>query len=111
MDGTFGEIVDLEPQEIQSRGGCYVGLHDVPLVADRGRANSSKIEELVESDVKEASLPDVADSGGGSVFTPPPPPVTDPPGESPTTPTFPPEVNTVPMDTGCPAGLPGETCF
>jgi hypothetical protein len=101
VDGTFGEIVDLEFQEIQALGGCYVGLHDVPLVADRGRASSSKIEELVENDVIEADLPDVADSGGDSDF--------DPPGPEDWFPSFPPEANGTLID--CPPGLPGETCF
>lgn len=105
VDGTLGDIVELEPQEIEARGGCYVGLHDMALTADRRRAGSSKLEQLVENDVNEADLPDVADSGGDG-FTPPPVP-----GETPN-PTLPPELTTgVSPSMDCPPGLPGETCF
>lgn len=104
-DGTLGEIVDLEPKEIQARGGCYVGLHDLPLAADLGRASDKAVEELVQNDVNEAALPEVADPGGNSPFVPPPPP--EAPAE------LPPEVVVEPeMGQGCQSsGLPGEHCF
>ena len=108
VDGTLGPVVDMDPQEIQGRGGCFVGLHDVSLRADRSRANAARVEQMVNNDVNEADLPDVADPGGDRDFTPPPAP-----GDT-NNPTLPPEVTTgVPlemMDCG-PPGLPGETCF
>ncbi|MBW2269578.1 MAG: FecR domain-containing protein [Deltaproteobacteria bacterium] len=111
VDGTLGDVVDLDPQEFQARGGCYVGLHGVSFAADRGRASDSKIAELVGNDVTTAELPPVAGApGGGNVDLPsppdppppPPPPevgnesgaqesLPDPPDPEPPDPSFPPE--------------------
>lgn len=106
VDGTLGDVVDLSPDELRARGGCFDDLHKIALYADSSRANGSKIEEMVNNTVEEVGAPDVGSPGEGGFEGP----AIAPPVET----QLPPEVVNEPMidmDTGCPPGIPGETCF
>lgn len=113
VDGSLGEVVDLEPDEMQAMGTCFDNLHDLSVNADSRKRTQSKIDQANQTTVEEVETPAVGSPGDDGGFTPP-----GDPGENPN-PNIPPEVTVDPMEmmmdmeepTCGPPGLPGETCF
>ncbi len=114
VDGTLGDVVELDPDELAARGNCFDLTHDAALAADSRKRTNSKIESVNQKTIEEVETPAVGSPGGEGGFTPP----GDPGGN--TNPNLPPDVTNPPVDmmtepmeppTCGPAGIPGETCF
>ncbi len=112
VDGTLGDVVELDPEELRARGTCFDLTHDAALHADSRRRTQSKIDSVNNKTIEETKIPAVG-SPGDPGFTPPGDPGDGTDNQPPPEVTNPPDMMMDSMEPpSCgPAGIPGETCF
>jgi hypothetical protein len=118
----------MRPEALKAMGGCLIDFHGAALNHDRGQAANDKVDEVVEQDVAEAELPQVAQAAAENALidtqlgdtqddltdnnVDPPNNVVDNITQAGGDPSAPPGVPQEPDPPGgeCPPGLPGEGC-
>ena len=118
----------MRPEALKAMGGCLIDFHGAALSHDRREAANDKVDEVVEQDVAEAELPQVAQAAAENALVDnqlsdtqddltdnnvdPPNNVVDNITQAGGDPSAPPGVPQEPIPPGgeCPTPTPGEGC-